>query len=70
MGIQAGMVNIEFDSKFTNLQTDQVSLTALGAFVAIAGFVGAVWEAQFKVKPAIVQIRRFLKKRTDPLAQA
>jgi hypothetical protein len=70
MGTQGGMVNIEFDSKFTNLQTDQVSLTALGAFVAIAGFIGAVWEAQFKVKPAIVQIRRFLKKRTDPLAQS
>ena len=70
MGTQGGMVNIEFDSKFTHVQTDQVSLTALGAFIAIAGFVGAVWEAQFKVKVKIVEMRRFLKKRTDPLAQA
>jgi hypothetical protein len=70
MGTPGGMVNIEFDSKFTNSQTDQVSLTALGAFVAIAGFVGAVWEAQFKVKVKIVEMRRFLKKRRDHLAQS
>jgi hypothetical protein len=68
MGTPGGMVNIEFDSKSTNIQTDKVSLTALGAFVAIAGFVSAVWEAQFKVKAKIVEMRRFLKKRRDRLA--
>jgi hypothetical protein len=66
----AGMVNIEFESKYTNVQTDQVSLTALGAFVAITSFVGVVWDAQFKVKERIIQIRRFLKTRRDALVKS
>jgi hypothetical protein len=60
---QPSLVTIDFDSVSTTVLTDQVAMSALGAFVAIAGFAGTVWGAQFKAKEILLRIRTFLRTR-------
>ena len=61
--VQPSLVSIDFDSVFTTVVTDQVAMSALGAFVAIADFAGTVWGAQPKAKEILLRIRRFLSTR-------
>jgi len=61
--LPGGQLNIEFESKFTTISTDLISITALGAFTAILGFAGTVWGSQQIIKEKIILVTEYLKKR-------